>query len=380
MAVDADRTEGAFNLGCGTLDWADLFDHVSELLSEEADAPVREHLASCDACRADAGELMTLSEGFWALGILTHVTGRETFADRARSNVREIMGDKSAIRNTGAWRAISTAESQRMRRVRFRRKAAVKNGILMAIGAAVLLAAGVAMLFRFGVVDYLVDTWGPRIEDSLGTDLAEWGLRQTPAEVAELVRAAKDTDGMRELVLQVERLIRRELSSPSCRAEAALSLEFASALLRKEDVAARDLIAAAVLKAEAAEAGEGETKEGGPPGQVRPELRAVIRRARALRLGDDARTAQEVLLIPATSGEPLALYYFGLVLTGSQGWEKVEPRFLETAARLPAVWNEIAWRRLRDKKPEAARKALEAAPEGDVRRALEALLSAERKQ
>ena len=80
-------------MGCGTLDWADLFDHVSELLSDEADAPLREHLASCDACRADSGELMVLSEEFWALGILTHVTGRETFADSTRSEVRELMGD-----------------------------------------------------------------------------------------------------------------------------------------------------------------------------------------------------------------------------------------------------------------------------------------------
>ena len=367
-------------MGCGTLDWADLFDHVSELLSEEADAPVREHLASCDACRADAGELMTLSEGFWALGILTHVTGRETFADGARSNVREIMGDKSAIRSTGAWRAITSAESQRMRRVRFRKKAAVRNAILTAIGAAVLLVAGVAMLLRFGVVAYLVDISGRGIEDALGTDLAEWGLRQTPAEVAELARAAKDTDGIRALLYPAERLIRRELASPSCRVDAVVGLEFAITLARREGVAARDLIAAAVLEAEETEAGKNETKEGeerpAPPEQVRAELRGVIRRARALRLADDLRTAQEVLLIPATSGDPLALYYFGLILTEAKGWERGGPPFLEAAEQLPAVWNEIAWRRLRDKKPEAAGKALEAAPEGDVRKALHGLIAA----
>ncbi len=369
-------------MGCGTLDWADLYDHVSELLSEEADAPVREHLASCDACRADAGELMTLSEGFWALGILTHVTGREAFADRARSNVREIMGDKSAIRNTGAWRAITSAESQRMRRVQFRRKAAVRNTILTAIGAAMLLVAGVALLFRVGVVAYLIDTSGQAIESSLGTDLAEWGLRQTPAEVAELARAAKDTDGIRALLYPVERLIRRELFSPSCRVQAVVGLEFAITLARREGVAARDLIAAAVLEAGEAEAGKGGTKKGdqqpGPPELVRPELRGVIKRARSLRLGDDARTAQDVLLIPATNSEPLALYYFGLILAETKGWELGEPRFLETAERLPAVWNEIAWRRLRDKKPETARKALEAAPEGGVRKALHGLIAAAR--
>jgi hypothetical protein len=355
-------------MGCGTLDWSDLFDHVAELLNDEADAPVRDHLASCDACRADSGELMVLSEGLWALGILTHVTGRETFADRARLGVREAMGDKSATRSTGMWRAMSSAESQRARRLQLRRRTAVRRAVAIALAAVALVAFGVFAFFRFGAAAYIVDTSGEGVEKSLGVDFADWGLRQKHEDVAALAREAKDTENVRALGGPVWRLLRRELASPSCRVRAAVFLEFAHTLTQEETIAARELVAAAVLEA-------GEAEDEAEP--MNPQLLGVVRKARSLWRAKRAAAAQEVLLVPVIDEEPLALYYSRLVLAESEGWEKDSARFAQMVERVPAAWNETAWRRLRDGEPALARRALGRAPECRVKKALSALVAAE---
>jgi hypothetical protein len=359
-----------FQMGCGTLDWSDLFDHVAELLGDEADSAVREHLASCDACRADSGELMVLSEGFWALGILTHVTGREMFADRARLGVREAMGDKSATRSTGMWRAMSSAESQRARRMQIRRRVAVRKAVAIALAAMALVTFGVFAFFRFGAAAYLVDTSGEGVEKSLGVDFADWGLRQKHEGVAALAREAKDTEDVRALGEPVWRLLRRELSSTSCRVRAAVLLEFAHTLTQEETAAACELIAAAVVAAGAAE------EESKP---MSPQLLGVVRKARSLRRAKEVVAAQEVLLMPVINEEPLALYYARLVLADSEGWEEDRARFAQMVERVPEAWNEAAWRRLRDGEPALARRALARAPEGKVRQALSALVAAEGK-
>ena len=109
-------------MGCGKLEWADALDHALGILEEDPDARVREHLASCDACRSDSGEFLVLADALRAYGEATHVKGRESFADRTRAYVRNSFGSTRVHGQTSAWRVANTGESQRQRRAQLPRR------------------------------------------------------------------------------------------------------------------------------------------------------------------------------------------------------------------------------------------------------------------
>jgi hypothetical protein len=85
-----------------------------------------------------------------------------------------------------------------------------------------------------------------------------------------------------------------------------------------------------------------------------------------------------VLLVPATVGEALALYYSGVILADSGSWDGGGSRELlgRAAGEVPAVWLEIAWRWLNAGDLAKAREKIELAPDGGVKKALSALLAA----
>ena len=98
-------------MGCGKIEWSESLDHALGLLEAEPDAKVRDHMASCEACRSDSGEFLVLSEALRAYGEATSVQGRESFADRLRSTVRGSYGSTRVHAQTAAWRVANTGES-----------------------------------------------------------------------------------------------------------------------------------------------------------------------------------------------------------------------------------------------------------------------------
>ncbi len=363
-------------MGCGTLEWADMFDHVLGLLGEEEDARVREHLASCDPCRADNGELISLAEDMVALGEITSVGGRENFADRTRDDIRSAMGGSKVRSQTSAWRVAHAAESQRLRRAAIRRRLTVAHTIRIALATVALFAAGLGLGY-YALGEYLVDRYGERIERLLSVDLADWRLRPSPEKVAARLSAAAQAGAaeegpspeLRGMAGTIERLLRREFASSSSRAEALVRLEFAVSLARGGAVADAALAAAAVRAAAGAPA------EARPPGG--DEL-LLVRTARELwRAGELAR-AREALLLSTLEGEPLALYLSGVIAAEEEGLDEAASKLESAAEKLPAIWAEIAWRWLAEKKPERARLALEKTPPGPVKEAVRRLGAAGR--
>lgn len=355
-------------MGCGTLEWADMFDHVLGLLGEEEDARVREHLTSCDPCRADNGELISLAEQLRALGEITSVGGRESFADRTRGDVRGAMGGSKVRSQTSAWRVAHAAESQRLRRAAIRRHLTVVRTIRIVLATVALFAAGLGLVY-YALGEYLVDRYGERIERLLSIDLADWNLRPSPERVAARAAEASSEDEFRGMAGPIERLLRREFASNTSRAGALVRLEFALSLARKGAVTDAALAAAEVRAA------AGAPEEARPP--AGDEL-LLVRKARELWRSGKVERAQEALLLSALEGEPLALYLSGAIAAEVGGFDEAAPKLASAAVKLPAVWAEIAWRWLGEKKPERARLALEKTPPGPVKDAVRRLVAAGR--
>jgi hypothetical protein len=351
-------------VGCGRHDWADLFDHVVGLVDEAEDAGVRDHLASCDACRADSGELMVLAESLRWLGEVTEIQGREAFADQTRSDVRGLMGETRAVRATGAWRAISS-ESQRLRRVKLRRRLAAARAAKVSVAVFVVLAVLIGLAFALGAVDYVVDRYGHQVESTLGVDLSSLGLRPGFEEVAELAAAGEGKE-KQEVTEAIERLQRREFATPRYRPQALLMLEFAATLSREGRPDQTRLVVALIEGASGAE------EE--PDGPSAEELR-VVRKARDLWRAGEHEEALAMLDLLAAEGSPIAAYFCGAIMDEIKEWKDAEPRFVSAAERHPCVWVEIAWRWLRRRSPERARVALDRAPAGAVREAAEEIVS-----
>jgi hypothetical protein len=343
-------------MGCGTLDWAQSFDHVAGLLDEAEDGPVREHLASCEACRADSASLMVLVERLRSLGAVTALEGSDLFAERTLRDARAALGGRGTTTTTGVWR-VATAESQRRKRAALRRRLALARVLKIAAAVVVLLGAGVGLAFVLGGVDFIVDRFGAGIEGALGVDLSDWGLRPACAAVARSAREAESLDDLRALSRELERILRRELSGAHCRAEAVVRLEFALTLARRGAYEAKDLVAALVEAARDVPAQE----EALPTA-----LLSVVRKARGLWRAGEAGAAREALVLPVSEGEAIALYYDGLAADRSVS-EGVAPELVRAAEALRSVGAEVAWRLLQRDMPDEARRALAGAPAGPAR-------------
>jgi hypothetical protein len=352
-------------LGCGSIEWADAFDHATGLLEDEADAEVREHLAECDACRADGGELKVLADRLMALGEVSLVRGRESFADRARGDVRSTMGSSRVHRQTSSWRVVHSGESQRMRRAAVRRRRSFMRGVRIVLSGMVLVVAATALAcYTFG--EYIVDRFGESVESVLGVNFAELGFRPAHENVAERAKGATSEEDLRALTGPLERLLRRELSSSECRAGALVYLELALTASREGGAPEAGFVASAVLAADSAGAGE----DGPATEQI-----ALARKARRLWRSGDPSRAQEILLLSTLTKSPLALYYSGAIAADGKDLDKAVERLAEAAERVPAVWADIAWRRLRAGESERARRALDRAPGGPVKDALRELVA-----
>jgi len=365
-------------LGCGTLDWADLFDHALGILAEEDDARVREHLASCEACRADGGALAILSGRLKSLGELTTLRGREAFAERTRSDARAAMGvPERPTRTSAAWRVAALTDSQRIRREAARRRAGLLRRLFLVGGSATALACALGLAYTLGFVDYAVDRWGAPVERALGVDLASWGLRPTPGGVAASARAASSRAELSALAPAIERLLRRELAPAVCRTEAAALLGFALVLAREaeprraeEQSDVRDL---AELLASAVEAAGRASRENDP---LTGEELECIRRARGLAEAGDRQGALAALDLLVTGRKTLGLYFAAQVAAQDpKGAERADKLFAAAAERAPVVWVELAWRRLRAGSHPASREALLRAPPGAFREAAERFFS-----
>lgn len=354
-------------MGCGSIEWADAFDHALGLLEEDVDAEVREHLAECDACRADAGEFKALADRLQALGEVTFLRGRESFADRTRGDVRSTLGASRVHRQTSSWRVAYTGESQRLRRVALRQRRNLMRAVRIAASSVILVLAVLA-LACYALGEYVIDRHGERIQHVFNLDFAELGLRPRHEVVAARARAAGSEEDLRALSGPVKRLLRWEFSSSACRAEALVHLELALTVSREGTAREAELVASAVLAA-----GD-EDAEGDRPAR---EQILLARKARSLWRSGNPSRAQEALLLSTLAKSPLALYYSGVIAAADEkGLEGAEPRLAEAAGKLPAVWAELAWWWLKAGKPTRARLALERAPSGPVKDALRELVSA----
>jgi hypothetical protein len=352
-------------LGCGSIEWADAFDHATGLLEDEADAEVREHLAECDACRADGGELKVLADRLMALGEASLVRGREIFADRARGDVRSAMGSSRVHRQTSSWRVVHSGESQRMRRAAVRRRRSFMRAVRIALSGVVLVVAAMALAcYTFG--EYLVDRFGGSAERLLGVNFAELGFRPAHKNVAERAGKATSEKDLRALSGPLERLLRWEFSSSECRAGALVYLELALTASSEGGPGEAGLIASAVLAADGTGAGE--------DGPAREQV-VLARKARRLWRSGDPSGAQEILLLSTLAKSPLALYYSGVIAADGKDLDEAVARLAGAAEKVPAVWADITWRRLRAGESERARRALDRAPGGPVKDALRELVA-----
>jgi hypothetical protein len=354
-------------LGCGSIEWADAFDHATGLLEDEADAEVREHLVECDACRADGGELKVLADRLMALGEATFVRGREAFADRARGDVRSTMGSARVHRQTSSWRVVHSGESQRMRRATVRRRRSFMRGVKIVLSGVVLAVAATA-LACYTLGEYVVDRFGGSAEGVLGINFAELGLRPAHENVAGRAEKATSEEDLRALSGPLERLLRWEFSSSECRAGALVYLELALRASREGSPREAGFVASAVLAA----GGTGEGEDAPAREQV-----VLARKARRVWRSGDPSRAQEILLLSTLAKSPLALYYSGAIAAGGDGkdLDDAVARLAEAAEKVPAVWADIAWRRMRAGETERARRALDRAPGGPVKDALRELVA-----
>ncbi len=82
-------------------------------------------------------------------------------------------------------------------------------------------------------------------------------------------------------------------------------------------------------------------------------------------------------LFSTLAKSPLALYYSGSIAADgdAKDLDEAVARLTEAAERVPAVWADIAWRRMRAGETERARRALDRAPGGTVKDALRELVA-----
>ena len=148
-------------------------------------------------------------------------------------------------------------------------------------------------------------------------------------------------------------------------------LEFAGLISRRGAPEDAPLAAAAVRAAAEATA---DGSDGGKPRSNEDIL--LARKARDLWRAGKTSRAKEVLVLSVLEGSALAHYYSGVIAAETAGTEEAEGKLVSSAERLPAVWAEISWRRLRAEEPGKARAALERAPAGPVAQALARLVPA----
>ncbi len=353
-------------MGCGKLEWADTLDHALGLLDEKADARTRDHLASCDACRSDSGEFLVLANDLRAYGEATSVKGRETFADRTRSDVRGSFGSNRVHGQTAAWRVANTGESQRLRRAQLRRRSNLAHALGKVAAVAGVIAVALAVFcWLFGAV--VVDRYFEPVEGALGIDLAAWGVRPQFEEVAERAEAARSGNDLRALARPVERLLSREFTSEARTAEAVVLLELAHTVALEGAPSDKAILAAAIREAN--------EREGRAP---LAEAEALLaRRARGLWRSGDLERAAEALLLSTLEGSPLADFYRGVIAAAPGGDSETGIARLEgAAAKLPEIWAELAWRRCTAGEYNPARVAVARAPAGVLKEALREFVSA----
>jgi len=346
-------------VGCGKLEWSDALDHALGLLEEGPDAKVREHIASCEACRSDSGEFLVLADALRAYGEVTSVKGREGFADRTRSAVRSAFGSTRIQAQTAAWRVANTGESQRLRRAQLRKRGNLAKALrkVAAIAGAVVAFVVLFCVF-FGAA--VVDRYCGSLESSLGIDLAAWGLRPSFGDVAERADAVAAADDLRALARPVERLLAREFVSGTRTAESIVLLELALAVASQGAPSDARILAAAVR---AADDREGRAALAGPHA-------LLARKARDLWRSGDPEKAKEALLLSTLEDSPLADYYSGVIAVAARDAAGGAAKLEAAAAKLPMVWADLAWRRIRSGDMRGARVAVAKAPGGDLKEAL----------
>ncbi len=360
-------------MGCGTIDRADAFDHALGLLPEEDDARLREHLASCDACRADGGRLGALADRLKALGEVTTVPGREPFADRTRAEVRASMGGSRVQSQTSSWRIVHSGQSRRLKRAATRRREGIARGIRTVVAVTGLVVAGAALVaYFFG--EFLVDRYGRPVERSLGADFVAWDLRPARGKVADLAARAASEAELRALVPPTDRLLLWEMSSDSPRAGVIVLLEFAASVARKGSAHDGPVLAAAIRAA--GEAGPAPSVEtaGPTPLAFTPEHCILARKAREAWRSGDAPRARELVLLLTLGGSPVAAYYSAVIAAEENGGAAAEGEVATAAEAVPHAMSEIAWRRLRAGDPVRARAAVAKSPPGALKDAVLALV------
>jgi hypothetical protein len=352
-------------LGCGKLEWADTLDHALGLLEEKPDARVREHMASCDACRSDSGEFLVLADALHAYGEVTNVLGRERFADSTRSDVRNSYGGPRVHAQTAAWRVANTGESQRLRRAEIRRRGNLSRTLgKMAAVLGVIAVIAAIFCFFFGVT--VVDRYGEPLEGALGIDLAVWGLRPGFAQITERAGAVASADDLLALERPVKRLLAREFVREARTAEAIVLLELAHAVTLQGAPADAPILMAAL---KAADMREGRA--------VLAEADALLaRKARGLWRSKDFEEATEVLLLSTLGASPLADYYRGIVAIATGDAEVGNAKLEGATTKLPVVWAGLAWRRMKSGDIPAARVAIARTPGGQLKDALRARVNA----
>jgi hypothetical protein len=343
-----------------------MFEHSLGILSEAEDAPIRDHIQGCDACRADGAELLIITERLREFGVASDAPGREAFADRTRYDVRGAMGDSRGSRATSSWRVTSgITESQRMRRMAVRRRNTIAKMVGVIVGAVVTPILVMVLAYATGLIDYTVDTYGNSIEALVGIDLAGWGFRPTYEDVAARAASTSDASGLAVVGEDIDRLLKWELGSPTCRMETVAALELASLLARNNDVGARNAIAAAIRHGSAVAP---------RPEEINADALTVIKRARSSVMAGDAHGARAALELLVISGLDLALYYdavAGCVLTNDASMKQ----FGRAVADAPLVGLEVAVRNARTGNKRAAIDAMKSAPAGALRDAVATFLA-----
>jgi len=352
-------------LGCGKLEWSDALDHALGLLEGGPDAKVREHIASCEACRSDSGEFLVLADALRAYGEVTSVKGRESFADRTRSAVRSAFGSTRIQAQTAAWRVANTGESQRLRRAQLRKRGNLAR-MLRKVGVIAGAVVAVVVLFCAFFGAAVVDRYCGSVERSLGIDLAAWGLRPSLGAVVERAGAVATADDLRALARPVERLLAREFVSGTRTAESIVLLELAHAVALEGAPNDARVLALAVRAADERE---------GRAALTEPHA-LLARKARNLWRSGELKKAAEALLLSTLEDSPLADYYRGVIAVAAGDKADGAAKLEAAAAKLPVVWADTAWRRSRSGDMRGARVAVAKAPDGDLKEALREAVNA----
>ena len=353
-------------MGCGKLEWSSMFEHSMGILADAEDAPIRDHIQGCDACRADGAELLVITERLREFGAASEAPGREQFADRTRYDVRAAMGEGRGTRATSSWRVTSgITESQRMRRIAVRRRNSIAKMVGVIVAAVATPVLIIVLAFATGAVELLVDGYGSSMEQALGVDFAGWGLRPTCEDVAKLADGASDAGSLSAARDQIERLVTWELSLRTCRMESVAALELALLLTEANDPKAAAAIAAAIRHA----GGVAPRAE-----ELNPDALTVVRRARSnVRAGDGhaARASLELLVV---SGLDVAVYY-DAIAGGALTNDYSMKQFGKVIRSVPLVYLEVAVRGARAGKKGDVRDAVREAPAGALRDAVVTFLA-----